>query len=185
VDQGLPILQGKAKRVTSSELIALLQEFHRDKVALRERHLAGARQVSHYDYNNTYQYIINREDAQIAWLQQALTDMGAAPPDYSPTSGTEGGSRDQGRRGRGEAAERAVVDEDVRQQQAFIDTWRGRVGAMAHARHRKMLNVILGESVEHLRFFQQMTAGRDDVLGRRTGGRTTGGGVLPVRWLRP
>jgi hypothetical protein len=80
-------------------------------------------------------------------------------------------------------AERAIIDEDVRLAQAFLDKWKPRVQAMTHARHRKMLEVILGETVEHRRFFEQMTAGRDDVLGRRTGGASTGGGVLPVRWL--
>jgi hypothetical protein len=49
-----------------------------------------------------------------------------------------------------------------------------------------MIQVILGETLEHKRFFDQMLAGRDDLLGRRANGPGspgTGDGVLPVRWL--
>ena len=41
-----------------------------------------------------------------------------------------------------------------------------------------MLNVILGETLEHKRFFDQALAGRADLLGRRADGAGTGGGVL-------
>ena len=47
-----------------------------------------------------------------------------------------------------------------------------------------MLNVILGETLEHKRFFEQAVAGRADLLGRRAEGAGTGGGVLPTRWIR-
>ena len=46
-----------------------------------------------------------------------------------------------------------------------------------------MLNVILGETLEHKRFFEQAVAGRTDLLGRRAEGAGTGGGVLPIRWI--
>jgi hypothetical protein len=46
-----------------------------------------------------------------------------------------------------------------------------------------MLNVILGESLEHKRLFEQAAAGMEDLLGRRTGGVERVGGVLPTRWL--
>ena len=46
-----------------------------------------------------------------------------------------------------------------------------------------MLNVILGETLEHKRFFDQMLAGRDDLLGRRADGAGTGNGVIGTRWL--
>ena len=36
---------------------------------------------------------------------------------------------------------------------------------MTHARHRKMLDVILGESREHQRLFEQAAAGMEDLLG--------------------
>ena len=73
--------------------------------------------------------------------------------------------------------------EDRDAAKAFVEKWRPRVLAMTHARHRTMLNVILGETVEHERFFDQALAGRQDVLGRRTSGASTGGEVLPVRWI--
>jgi hypothetical protein len=46
-----------------------------------------------------------------------------------------------------------------------------------------MLNVILGETEEHRRFFDLALAGRADLLGRRADGAGTGGGVLPTRWV--
>ena len=46
-----------------------------------------------------------------------------------------------------------------------------------------MLNVILGETMEHRRFFEQAVAGRTDLLGSRAEGAGTGGGVLPTRWI--
>ena len=39
-----------------------------------ERHEASARAVSHYDFNNTYQYVINREETHLSWLQNALAE---------------------------------------------------------------------------------------------------------------
>ena len=54
---------------------------------------------------------------------------------------------------------------------------------LSHARHRTMLNVIIGETLEHKRFFEQAVAGRADLLGRRADGAGTGGGVLPTRWI--
>jgi hypothetical protein len=47
-----------------------------------------------------------------------------------------------------------------------------------------MLRVILGEALEHKRFFDQALAGRTDLLGRR--GQVLGpshGEVLPTRWI--
>jgi hypothetical protein len=162
--------------VNATDLVALLQEFARDKLAARERHIAGAERVSNYDFNNTYQYIVNREDAQVGWLQDALLELGSRLPDNAATLPVPS-------EGKGVAAEHAIIADDVRQAQAFIDRWQSRVAGLSHARHRKMLQVILGEAVEQRRFFEQMLEGREDVLGRRTGGLSTGGGVLPVRWL--
>jgi hypothetical protein len=50
-----------------------------------------------------------------------------------------------------------------------------------------MMQVILGETLEQKRFFDQMIAGKDDLLGRRANGpgrEGTGDGVLPVRWMK-
>jgi hypothetical protein len=177
LDAGLPDLQGKAKRVTTQELIALSLEFYRDKFALQERHIAGAQHVRHYDFNNTYQWVINREDGQVGWLRQVLTEFGAPIPDRGTGLPVpEAGKNEQ---------QAAVIRDDDQQAQRFLDKWRPRVAGMTHARHRKMLEVILGETVEHKRFFEQMLQDRDDLLGRRADGAGTGGGVLSVRWLRP
>jgi hypothetical protein len=53
---------------------------------------------------------------------------------------------------------------------------------MDHARHRTMLNVILGESMEHQRLFTQAASGFEDLLGKRTFDAVRVGGVLPARW---
>ena len=55
---------------------------------------------------------------------------------------------------------------------------------MANARHGKMLGLVLGETLEQKRFFEQALAGRTDLLGRR--GASLGpshGEVLPSRWI--
>jgi hypothetical protein len=49
-----------------------------------------------------------------------------------------------------------------------------------------MLGIILGETLEQKRFFDQIVAGRSDVLGRRANGPGspgTGDGVMAVRWI--
>ena len=66
---------------------------------------------------------------------------------------------------------------------AFVERWRPRVPTMTNARHRKMLELMLGEMLEQTRFFEQAAAGRDDLLGRRMPGASTGDGVLAVRWM--
>ena len=40
-----------------TDLLTLLLEFYRDKLAAVLRHQAAARHVSQYDANNTYQYM--------------------------------------------------------------------------------------------------------------------------------
>ena len=86
--------------------------------------------------------------------------------------------------GKGRPPRNAIFDEDARDAQAFVDRWRPRVEAMNNARHREMLRVILGETLEQKRFFEQALAGRDDLLGRRTDRRWRAvGEVLPTRWI--
>jgi hypothetical protein len=81
------------------------------------------------------------------------------------------------------SAFRGILEDDARSLGAFVEKWRPRVAQVTHARHRNMLNVILGESMEHKRFFDQAAAGFEDLLGRRTAGAERVGGVLPTRWL--
>jgi hypothetical protein len=161
--------------VKSVDLRSLLQEFYRDKLALRNRHVAAARLISSYEINNTYQYIVNRDELQLTWLRSIITEFGGALDELP-----EPEVRLQGK---GLDAERAVMQEDRDLSQQFVDRWRDRVESVGHARHRGMLRVILGETVEQKRFFDQALAGREDLLGRRPDGVGTGGGVLPTRWL--
>ena len=156
--------------------LPLLEEFYRDKLARLLQHQAGARLIGQYDVNNTYQYIVGREEVQLSWLAKAIEDLG----------GTLAQQAEPNRAAAGKAADLAhrVLDEDARESQAFVDRWRGRVEAMTDARHRGMLRVILGETLEQKRFFEQALAGRTDLLGRR--GEAVGpshGEVLPSRWI--
>lgn len=164
-----------------SELQQFLAEFAADRLALLKRHEAGARSVSHYDFNNTYQYVINREETHLTWVQTALAELGAA----LPTDGNELPVPPAPKPGKkvDPFAYREVLEDDARHLGAFVEKWRPRVNAMTHARHRNMLTVILGESLEHKRFFEQAAAGFEDLLGRRTGGVPRVGGVLPTRWV--
>jgi hypothetical protein len=161
--------------VTSAELVKQLQEFYRDKLSLRQRHIAAARHISDYDFNNTYQYVIAREDMHVNWLRDAITGLGATFEDVpEPTLQTSG---------KGAEVQAALIAEDRDRAQAFVDKWRPRLGPLPNARHRTMLGVVIGETLEHKRFFEQALAGRSDLLGRRADGAGTGGGVLPVRWM--
>ena len=160
-----------------TDLLALLQEFHRDKLAALLRHQAGARLVGAYDFNNTYQYIINREETQLSWVAKAIEELGGAvPSDVSEMARQPAGKRAE--------AARVVMEEDARDAQAFDDRWRPRVDAMENARHAKMLRVILGEGLEQKRFFEQALAGRTDLLGRREEQLGPAHGqVLGSRWI--
>jgi hypothetical protein len=181
MDARLHHLQGKAEELMS-ELQQLLTEFAAARVALVERHEASARAVSHYDFNNTYQYVINREETHLSWLQNALAEYGAVLP---PAGANALPAPDAPKVGRKiePSAFRGILDDDAKSLGAFVDKWRPRVEPMTHARHRNMLNVILGESMEHRRLFEQAAAGFEDLLGRRTGGVERVGGVLPTRWM--
>ncbi len=62
------------------ELQHLLREFYLERLALLMQHESAARYVSDYDVNNAYQYVINREETHVSWLQHALLDVGLAIP---------------------------------------------------------------------------------------------------------
>ena len=160
-----------------TDVVALLQDFAREKLASLMRHQAAARLVSQYDLNNTYQYVINREEVQLSWLAKAIEELGGVVPADVPAV-------DRSPVGKAADAARAVIDEDGREAQAFVDRWRRRISTMPNARHAKMLGVILGEELEAKRFFEQALAGRTDLLGKR--GETLGpshGEVLASRWI--
>ena len=153
----------------------LLIAFYRDKLAILLRHQEGARFIPHYDFNNTYQYILGREETQLGWVGAAVEDLqGTLPTDVAAP---------QIPGGKGTERQRAIIDADLHAAQAFVDQWRPKVDAMTNARHRGMLNVILGETLEHKRFFEQALEGRADLLGRHSDGAGTRGVVLDTRWI--
>lgn len=160
-----------------TDVLPLLQEFYREKLSAVLKHQAAARYVSQYDANNTYQYIINREDTQLSWVGRAIFELGGeVPPNQSEP--------DRKPSGKGSSAANVLFEEDARDSAAFIERWTARVEAMTNARHRGMLRVILGETVEQKRFFEQARAGRTDLLGRRTPGvGKLEGEVLQTRWI--
>ena len=164
-----------------TDLRQILTGFAADRLALLQRHEAGARVVSHYDCNNAYQYVINREEMQLAWLQAALAEFGAALPPPSSAMAVPEVAKER-KKGSG-TAYRAILEDDARHLASCVERWRPRVAEMTHARHRIMLDVILGESREHQRVFEQAAAGVEDMLGKRTGGVARQGAVLPTRWM--
>ncbi len=154
---------------------ALLQEAYRDRLALLKRHIDGATRMADYEFNNTYQYVIGRAEIHVQWLRDAVVDLGAEVPADPPALPVP--------EGKGVSGERAILEDDLRSGRAFVDKWRARLGDVRNARHRKLLDVIIGEVVEQTNFFQLALAGRDDLLGTRMPGASTGDGVLPVRWM--
>ena len=94
----------------TDELLAVLADFHRDKLALRQRHVAVARQVAHYDANNTYQYVITREDVHLSWLESAIVELEGTPDNVAEPPLTPPGVERELRaaRGAGRARHRRV-----------------------------------------------------------------------------
>jgi hypothetical protein len=166
--------------VQQDDLRQILTAMATERLALIQRHEAGARVVSHYDFNNTYQYVIAREETHLGWLRDALaeielpwpTNVAAPPVPAVPKPGKRPAV----------SAFRLVFEDDVALLGAFVERWRDPVAHMKHARHRTMLGVVLGESLEHQRLFQQAAEGLEDLLGKRTGGVARVGAVLPTRW---
>jgi hypothetical protein len=161
--------------VKHSELLQTLLDFYREKSALRQSHVAAARLVTDYDFNNAYQYVINREDVHLTWLYDAVKDNGGTPEDAPEPKVTASGNK--------AAAQQRLFTADRDQAQAFVDRWRDPVEKLTNARLRTMLRLVLGETLEQKRFFDQALAGRTDLLGRRADGAGTKGSVLPNRWV--
>jgi hypothetical protein len=159
--------------------LPILIECHREKLTIRQRHVAVARLVTNYAFNNTYQYIIAREDVHLTWLEAAIEELGG-----TPASVPEPALRPAG--GKGNDAFLPLVGEDARLAEEFVKKWRGRIGELANARHRTMLQLMCGETLEQKRFFDQMVGGNENLLGRRANGEKspgTGDGVMAVRWI--
>ena len=160
----------------ATELLDFLREVYRDRLTVRNRHAAAAAHVADYNFNNTYQYIVNRADMHVRWLQDAIEEMGGKVEDTVPGPQITV-------TGKGKDAERSIMTGDRDEARGFIAKWTPRIDALPNARHKTMLRLMLGEVREQERFFEQALAGREDLLGRRADGAGTGGGVLPTRWV--
>jgi hypothetical protein len=162
--------------VNQPELQHLLRDFYLERLSLLMQHESAARFVSDYDVNNAYQYIINREETHVSWLQHALLDVGleipADPsrPDIKPTR-------------KGNDAVLELSGNDGRANAAFVTKWRDRIDNVTHARHKGMLGVVLGEMLEHKRLFEQAAEGRTDVIGRALPINERRGKVIDTRWI--
>jgi hypothetical protein len=159
--------------VTPPELLALLEDFYRDVLQLMLARQANARSVGAYDANNAYQQVLGRQDVHLRWVSDAIRSLGGSvqndPSGEVPDPVAQKNQVQQ------------LLDIDARAQRDFLSRWEPRVAAVTNARHRKMLELIIGEMREHLRVFQQALEGRTDVLGRHSDGKVLSGGVLPAR----
>ncbi len=153
------------------DLLGLLREFYGEKLGLKRRHEAGARVVSTYDFNNTYQYVITREEGHLDWLRRAIAAAGGSVPEDAAVAPVPSGGQAE------------VIADDARLMEAFVAQWRPRIEQVTDSRQKLMLRVMLGEMLEQRRFFEQAQAGRTDLLGRRTSPSPASGSVLPTRWV--
>ena len=160
--------------MTHRALVALLSGVYADKAALGRRHELAARSIRQYDWNNTYQYVIAREDVHLTWLRDAILAEGAELSGSAPLPAAETSLP---------ADQLDIVRADCAAQRAFLDRWTAAVEKVTNARHRLMLQLLVGESREQLRFFEQAAAGRTDLLGRRTAPSPAVGRVLGARWV--
>jgi hypothetical protein len=159
--------------VSAQTLAELIREFYLERVSLLMRHEDVAQVVTDYDINNAYQYIIAREQTHLSWLQHALLDLGAPlvnDPGRGPTLTAKGD------------AWKAMAGEDARGNAQFVEKWRSPVDAVSHARHKGMLKIVLGETLEHKRLFDQAAAGNRDLIGKSLAINDHSGEVMANRW---
>ena len=160
VDARLHHLQGKAELVTD-----VARRCSRSSTARNWRCCCGTRRrpgsSSQYDVNNTYQYIINREEVQLSWLAKAIEELGGAVPATRPQPAATPAGQGRRRRARGDRRGRPR-GAGVRRPLAAAHRARWPTPAT-----RRCSRVILGEVLEQKRFFEQALAGRTDLLGQR------------------
>lgn len=157
--------------MTPAELLTFLNDFHRETLELFKARQAHAQSVASYDANNGYQQILGRQEVHLRWLADAIAALGGNAAD-SPDQVSGKASPDSAR---------SIIDADAARQKAFIEKWTLRVPAVTNARHRKMIELILGEMREHLRVLQQAAESRSDLLGRHSDGKVLRGTVMAAR----
>jgi hypothetical protein len=171
MDARLHHLQGETEFVSPAELLSFLNEFHRETLELFKARQTNAQSVASYDANNGYQQVLGRQEVHLQWLRDAIAALGGTAAD-SPDQVSGRASRETAR---------SIIDTDAANQKAFVDRWTPRVAAVTNARHRKMLELILGEMQEHLRVLQQAAESRADLLGRHSDGKVLRGSVMAAR----
>lgn len=160
--------------MSAPSLADLIREFYLERVALLMRHEDVAVTVTDYDINNAYQYIIAREETHLSWLLHALLDLGAPMPPDPPRGAPLTAKADEWKR---------FAADDARANAAFVEKWRPRVETVTNARHQGMLNVILGEMLEHKRLFDQAAQGRRDLIGTSLAINDHSGKVMSARFV--
>ena len=160
--------------MSEQPLAELIRDFYLERVKMLMRHEDVAQVITDYDINNAYQYIIAREQTHLSWLQHALLDLGAGLADdpargaaISPVKGD---------------AWKSLAADDAKGNAQFVEKWRAKVAGVTHARHKGMLEVILGETLEHKRLFDQAAQGRQDLIGKSLEINDHSGNVMTTRW---
>ena len=157
--------------MSPAELLAFLKDFHRETLELFKARQTNAQSVAAYDANNGFQQVLGRQEVHLQWLRDAIAALGATVAD----------SLDQVSGKASAETAKSIIDADAANQKAFIDRWTPRVAMVTNARHRKMLELILGEMKEHLRVLQQAADSRADLLGRHSDGKVLRGSVMAAR----
>ncbi len=160
--------------MSAPSLADLIRDFYLERVALLMRHEDVALTVTDYDINNAYQYIIAREETHLSWLQHALLDLGAPLP-ADPARAAKPSVKGDGWK--------ALAGEDAAANARFVDKWRPQVETISNARHKGMLNVVLGEMLEHKRLFEQASQGRRDLIGTSLEINDHSGDVMGPRFV--
>ncbi len=159
--------------MSAQTLAELIREFYLERVGMLMRHEDVAQLVIDYDINNAYQYIIAREQTHLSWLQHALLDLGAPlvdDPARGPVLAAKGD------------AWKAMAGDDAKGNARFVEKWRPRVDQVSNARHKGMLEVILGETLEHKRLFDQAASGNRNLIGTSLEINDHSGDVMANRW---
>jgi hypothetical protein len=167
-------LQGKTEGVSAPDLADLIRDFYLERVALLMRHEDVAVTITDYDINNAYQYIIAREQTHLSWLQHALLDLGAPMPEDPARAAAPAVKGD---------AWKPLAADDAKANIQFVEKWRPRMETITNARHKGMLNVILGEMLEHKRLFDQAAEGRRDLIGKSLDINDHSGKVMTARFV--
>jgi hypothetical protein len=157
--------------VTAGELLQFLSEFHRDILELFKARQTHAQSVAAYDANNGYQQVIGRQEIHLQWVRDGIAALGGTAAD-SPDQVSGKAKRETAK---------SIIDADAANQRAVLDRWSPRLAEVNNARHRRMLELILGEMKEHLRVLEQASDSRGDLLGRHADGKVLRGTVIAAR----